>query len=276
MHSHDDHSIPNHATNFMAGAVAGIIELCLMYPVDTVKTRMQSLTSEEGNQGMVRVLRKMVKEEGAFRPMRGMSVIAGVAGPAHAVYFASYEFVKSIAHRGWVTYGVAGTVATLLHDAVVNPAEVIKQRMQMAGSPYKSVSDCVRTVYRREGLVAFYRSYGTQLALNVPFQVVQFMAYEAMQDLTNRERKYKLWLNFLNGGVAGGVATIVTNPLDVCKTLINTQEKKVSGMIAAFRAVRSSSGLPGFFRGLTPRMLQQMASNAICWSIYEMFKHILV
>lgn len=43
--------------------------------------------------------------------------------------------------------------------------------MQMYNSPYKKLADCIASVYRTEGVTAFYRSYTTQLAMNLPFQV---------------------------------------------------------------------------------------------------------
>lgn len=50
---------------------------------------------------------------------------------------------------------------------------VVKQRLQMLNSPYRGVWECARGVYRAEGARAFYRSYGTQIAMNVPFQVTR-------------------------------------------------------------------------------------------------------
>lgn len=51
----------------------------------------------------------------------------------------------------------------------------------MYNSPYKSVLQCIRSVYQAEGLRAFYRSYTTQLFMNVPFQSIHFMTYEFVQ-----------------------------------------------------------------------------------------------
>jgi hypothetical protein len=58
---------------------------------------------------------------------------------------------------------MAGILATLCHDAIMNPAEVVKQRMQMVYSPYGSSVECIRCIYKREGMQAFYRSYATQV-----------------------------------------------------------------------------------------------------------------
>ncbi|CAI8016978.1 Mitoferrin-1 [Geodia barretti] len=51
----------------------------------------------------------------------------------------------------------------------MNPIDVVKQRMQMYSSPYRGVFHCVSSVYQTEGLSAFYRSYTTQLTMNIPF-----------------------------------------------------------------------------------------------------------
>lgn len=104
---------------------------------------------------------------------------------------------------------------------------VIKQRLQMVNSPYKTVMDCIRNIYRQEGPKAFYLSYTTQLAMNIPFQSLHFMTYEFCQNITNSERCYNPTAHVISGAVAGGVAAALTTPLDVCKTLLNTQQSQV-------------------------------------------------
>lgn len=100
---------------------------------------------------------------------------------------------------------------------------VVKQRLQMYNSPYRSMTDCAMKIYRGEGLGAFYRSYGTQIVMNVPFQCVHFIVYEAMQNATNPNRNYNPMGHVVSGGVSGALAAAITTPLDVCKTLLNTQ-----------------------------------------------------
>nr|XP_028563736.1 mitoferrin-1 isoform X3 [Podarcis muralis] len=189
-------------------------------------------------------------------------------------------------HKGQcLKKGMAGSLATLLHDGVMNPAEVVKQRMQMYNSPYKTVLECIRTVHRTEGMGAFYRSYSTQLTMNIPFQAIHFMTYEFMQEQINPCRQYNPSTHIISGAVAGAVAAAATTPLDVCKTLLNTQENVVlssvnvsghlSGMANAFRTVYQLGGIAGYFKGVQARVIYQMPSTAISWSVYEFFKYAL-
>lgn len=123
--------------------------------------------------------------------------------------------------------GAAAVVATMLHDGVMTPADVVKQRMQMCCSPFSSCAQATVSIYRNEGLRAFYRSYFTQLTMNVPFQTAVVMSYGLCQQLMNPRREYNPTVHFVAGAIAGGVASAVTMPLDVCKTLLNTQEANV-------------------------------------------------
>ena len=140
-------------------------------------------------------------------------------------------------------------------------------------------------VYHKEGIHAFYRSFFTQLTMNIPFQSIHFIVYEACQDLLNKEREYHPLTHCASGAIAGAVAAATTTPLDVCKTLLNTQEKlrvlevenggRIEGLGQALRTIHTCCGPKGFFRGLAARVVYQMPSTAISWSIYEFFKHYL-
>ena len=47
--------------------------------------------------------------------------------------------------------------ATIVNDAVMVPADVIKQRLQVSQGQYRGVLDCVRQTWKHEGIGAFYR-----------------------------------------------------------------------------------------------------------------------
>ena len=54
----------------------------------------------------MQIFKTMVKEEGLFRPMRGMSAMVAGAGPAHAMYFGSLEMGKHLTAK----YNMPSTV----------------------------------------------------------------------------------------------------------------------------------------------------------------------
>lgn len=150
--------------------------------------------------------------------------------------------------------------------------------MQVHESQFRSVSTCARTVYQTEGLQAFYVSYPTTLTMTVPFTAVQFTVYEQIKSFLNPSGVYSPATHIISGGLSGAVAGAVTTPLDVAKTLLQTRGastdseiRHASGMKDAFRIIWKRDGLKGFARGLAPRVLTFMPSNALCWLSYEFF-----
>jgi len=150
--------------------------------------------------------------------------------------------------------------------------------MQMHQSQFHSVFDCARTVYRNEGLSAFYVSYPTTLTMTIPFAACQFAVYEWSKKLLNPKGEYSPVTHVAAGGMAGAVGAAVTTPLDVAKTLLQTRGtshdpeiRSCRGMLHAFRIIWMRDGLRGFSRGLTPRVLTHMPSNALSWLSYEFF-----
>ena len=144
--------------------------------------------------------------------------------------------------------------------------------MQVHDSQFRTVSEAARTVYRTEGLRAFYLSYPTTLVMTVPFTAVQFSTYEFFKDALNPTEVYSPVTHVLAGAVAGGVGGAVTTPLDVAKTLLQTRGqstdaeiRRASGMADAFRIIWRRHGVNGFMRGLAPRILTFMPSNALSW-----------
>ncbi|KAH9935925.1 mitochondrial carrier [Epithele typhae] len=271
-----------------AGALAGITEHAVMFPVDSIKTRMQVFATSPAAvyTGMGNAFTRISSTEGMRALWRGVSSVIMGAGPAHAVHFGTYEMVKEFAggnvngaSNQWIATSLAGASATIASDALMNPFDVIKQRMQVHKSEFRSAVTCARTVYRAEGLSAFYVSYPTTLTMTVPFTAVQFTVYEQMKTFLNPNEVYSPSTHIVAGGLAGAVAGAVTTPLDVAKTLLQTRGTSADpeirhcrGLTDAFRIIWTRDGLKGFARGLSPRVLTFMPSNALCWLSYEFFK----
>jgi solute carrier family 25 iron transporter 28/37 len=152
--------------------------------------------------------------------------------------------------------------------------------MQLRDSTYKSIRECARSVYTKEGIAAFYISLPTTLVMSVPFQSIQFATYEFFRKVLNSDgHQYDPKTHVIAGGLAGAVASSVTTPMDVIKTLLQTRGsnqdpriRNAKGFKEATTIIFERYGVKGFFRGFKPRVLTHMPSAAISWSVYEYFK----
>jgi solute carrier family 25 iron transporter 28/37 len=285
----DYESLPSNAglgVNMLAGALAGISEHAVMFPIDSIKTRMQVFATSPVAvySGVGNAFTRISSTEGLRALWRGVSSVILGAGPAHAVHFGTLEAVKELAGGNeagnqWLATSLAGGSATIASDAFMNPFDVVKQRMQVHQSQFRSVWACAHTVYRVEGLGAFYVSYPTTLAISIPFNAIQYTVYEHIKRFMNPRNDYSPQTHIMAGGIAGAVAGAVTNPLDVAKTMLQTRGvsadpeiRNVRGMFDALRVIWARDGVKGFGRGLTPRVLTIMPSSALCWMSYEFFK----
>jgi hypothetical protein len=154
----------------------------------------------------------------------------------------------------------------------MTPFDVIKQRMQI-NSTFKGMTDCASSVYRAEGLRAFYISFPVTLMMSMPFQVIQFTTYEHMRKKLNPSGEYNPLTHIASGGIAGGMAALITNPLDVSKTLLQTRGqasdsalRHASGLAQTIKIIYEREGLLGFTRGMRARVASHIPSTAVAWT----------
>lgn len=116
------------------------------------------------------------------------------------------------------------------------PSEVLKTRLQLqgrynnphfhSGYNYRGTIDAARTIVRAEGAAALFHGYKATLYRDLPFSALQFMFWEQFH---TSARQYKQSrdigapLELLTGAAAGGLAGVITCPLDVVKTRLQTQ-----------------------------------------------------
>lgn len=186
----------------------------------------------------------------------------------------------------------AGIAATTASDALMTPFDMLKQRMQahthiqqQNNTKPNSIKlfKYAAEIYRKEGLSAFYISYPTTLFTNIPFAALNFGFYEYSSSILNPSNTYNPYLHCVSGGVAGGIAAALTNPLDCIKTALQTRGittnvhmRTVDGFKSAAAALYKEQGIKAFTRGLKPRIIFNVPSTAISWTAYEMAKEILL
>ncbi len=275
----------------VAGATAGMAEHLVMFPIDTIKTRMQQQhaapTTARAYASVVKALGTVISTEGATRLYRGLPAALVGAVPAHAAHFATYEALKTALGATRETHtplanSIAGFGATCMHDAISTPLDVVKQRLQVAGSPFTSISQCARSMWAAEGLRAFYASYPTTVLLNIPYMLAHFTVYEGCQTFMRQAfgRDHTPLRDIAAGAAAGAAGGLISNPLDVLRTRIQTQDvapgrPRLGGWEVA-KEILAKEGVAGFAKGAKARVLLFTPSAAICWGVYETMKRVLV
>lgn len=280
----------------VAGSIAGLTEHFCLYPIDTIKTRLQSVLhnsrSKISYRGFNHALTTIVQTEGIVTLFRGLPAVLSAAIPSHAAYFGAYEYTKfkigyydasnTLKYNPFLL-SLSGICATMAHDLIVTPFDVVKQRMQLKGCPYPNVCKCAIDTFSKEGYLSFFRSYPATVLLNIPVFCTNFVTYEFskifLKDsfLSNEES----WQHhLLAGGFAGACAGLISNPLDIIKTTIQVNKDK-SGYIGIRDTVKQlynhdkNLGFRIFMSGSTARILYFIPSAAITWTTYEAVKRFL-
>ena len=99
--------------------------------------------------------------------------------------------------------------------------------------------DAARTIIRMEGISALFYGYKATIFRDLPFSALQFAFYEQEQDWAKQwvgSRDIGLGLEIITGATAGGMAGVITCPLDVVKTRIQTQLNPQEESISPARA----------------------------------------
>eukprot|EP00640_Fibrocapsa_japonica_P002253 CAMPEP_0113937464 /NCGR_PEP_ID=MMETSP1339-20121228/4083_1 /TAXON_ID=94617 /ORGANISM="Fibrocapsa japonica" /LENGTH=285 /DNA_ID=CAMNT_0000940239 /DNA_START=128 /DNA_END=982 /DNA_ORIENTATION=- /assembly_acc=CAM_ASM_000762 len=223
-------------SHMLAGSVAGVVEHISLFPLDTVKTHIQCHRAKADCMECAHTsVWRLCQREGLLRLWRGVSTMLFGSIPAHASYFSVIEICKekfgvNDTHSGqgeWVAAvgaGMAGGIATVFHDGIMTPMDVIKQRMQLGlGGKGGGILKCAAHIASHEGLGAFFRSLPTTLVMNVPYGCITLASNETIKRILRPDGDYDLRTHMVAGAGAGAIASAATTPLDVVKTRLQTQ-----------------------------------------------------
>ncbi|KAJ8903230.1 hypothetical protein NDN08_004340 [Rhodosorus marinus] len=253
-----------------SGAVAGCVVDVALFPLDTVKTRLQSGVTHSGP---------------IFKGMyRGLWPALLASAPAAATFFGAYDVTKRIAGQNLelpepVTHLIAAAAGDICGSAVRTPFEKLKQRLQ-AGME-RTTLGALRSLIAREGVRGLFRGYSSLVVRELPFDLIEFPLYEYLKKRWAKEQGAALSANqsALCGSIAGGIAAAVTTPLDVVKTrmLIDTSDQSVNRNVLYYlRSVAEKEGARGVFAGVLPRTIWISLGGFIFFGGYEYTKAYLL
>lgn len=264
-----------------AGAFAGTTTEALLFPLDSLKTRLQS--------------RHGFYASGGFRGVyRGVGTAICAAAPASAIFFSTYEASKrnltsfDCSLLGFAGIGLISSITGELAAGVYRvPMDLVKQRQQVfQGQTFKEI---VQGVRKTRGNV-FIASYLSSFMRDITHSSLQFPMYEYLKLVLARwkyggdQEMVPAWQAACCGSVAGVISATFTTPLDVLRTRLNLREStagqkdlesKVSTRALLKReviAIHSAAGVRGFFAGVTCRAAWMGLGGFIFLGSFEVAK----
>ncbi|KAI9805117.1 MAG: hypothetical protein M1825_000951 [Sarcosagium campestre] len=320
-------SRPPYLHSMLAGGLGGTTGDLLMHSIDTVKTRQQGDPhSPPKYTSMSSSYMTIFRQEGIRRGLYGGIFPAFLGSfPGTIIFFGTYEYskrhLKDAGVNPHISYLTAGFLADLAASVIYVPSEVLKTRLQLqgrhnnpffkSGYNYRSTLDATRTIIRHEGLPALFYGYKATLFRDLPFSALQFAFYEQAQEWARDyagSRHIGLAWEIATAGGAGGLAGVLTCPMDVVKTRIQTQVNATpstssghksqqelrpptavnvhtgpklraartpamnldtSSVVTGLRLIYRSEGVAGWFRGVGPRFVWTSVQSCTMLVLYQ-------
>lgn len=296
------HEWSRRQTEIIAGLVAGFSTTIVTHPLDLIKVRLQ-LSNEKSTRpfGTLRSVitgisqdAKNASEAAAVKHPRSYylvqqyyrGVVPNLLGNVSAwgVYFALYaEFKQFIPTTdGAAKYFTASTLAGVVTSVLTNPIWVLKTRIlstsSRASHSYKSVADGITQIYRKEGLLAFWK--GTVPSLFSVFQAsLQFTFYDQakhylMESLQSKE--LTTWQYIYASVVSKTLSMTILYPTQVIRSLLqsyNIDLERRSTLLVLKQMYYQDGGLRGLYRGLSANIVRVLPSTIITFISYETTKN---
>ncbi|GJJ72586.1 solute carrier family 25 (mitochondrial thiamine pyrophosphate transporter), member 19 [Entomortierella parvispora] len=265
---HDRQSIAAGAPNLtkietvLCGSTAGVVSRFVIAPLDVVKIRLQIQTQRKDLPKVLRrkaaadILNASTDLHHARVDAKGDATMTrtGTPGSVQPKYKGMFSGMAMIAReegiRGlwkgnmaaeylYLTYGgiqflVYQQTKLLLSKTADIAAQKVKSR-SLTGSPSKAA----------------------------PSQILTSIAGSSTVQ------------SFISGATAGIMATACTYPFDLLRTRFAIQRdvKVYTGIIQAFQHIYKKDGIPGYYRGMAPALIQVIPYMGVMFGSYDTLKH---
>ncbi|XP_040156532.1 mitochondrial 2-oxodicarboxylate carrier [Anopheles arabiensis] len=277
-----------------AGGSAGFVEVCIMHPLDLVKTRLQLQASPSAGaaksttyyNGVFDCIRKMARSEGVFSLYKGILPPVLVETPKRAVKFLTFEQYKRFFLFGSdkptpLTFSLAGLGAGVTEAILVNPFEMVKVTLQANKNKMGQVPSTwavTKQIIHESGfgLNGLNRGLTATIGRNGVFNMIYFGFYHSVKGIVPeykdpvQEFVRKVGIGF----VSGTLGSIVNIPFDVAKSRIQGPQPipgqvKYRTTFGSMVIVAREEGFGALYKGLTPKVMRLGPGGAIMLVVYD-------
>ncbi|KAM6069328.1 mitochondrial 2-oxodicarboxylate carrier isoform 2-T2 [Theristicus caerulescens] len=265
-----------------------LVEICLMHPLDVVKTRFQiqrGKTDPTGYKSLGDCFRTIFQREGLFGFYKGIFPPILAETPKRAVKFFTFEQYKKLLGYAslppGLAFAVAGLGSGLTEAVVVNPFEVVKVTLQTNRNAFTEQPSSfvqARQIIKTDGLgfQGLNKGLTATLGRHGVFNMVYFGFYFNVKNIlpVNKDPNLEFLRKFGIGLVSGTIASIINIPFDVAKSRIQGPqpvpgEIKYRTCFKTMATVYKEEGFLALYKGLVPKIMRLGPGGAVMLLVYE-------
>ncbi|VAI09776.1 unnamed protein product [Triticum turgidum subsp. durum] len=292
------------AKEYIAGSAAGVAQVVVGHPFDTVKVKLQAHnTTAHGKvyKNAFHCTSRILVEEGIRGLYKGASSsFIGIALES-SLFFGTYAQAKQLLQgksEDFVSEYTGGMIQVTFDDVI---SRNLQCRMQVQGKDvmyatrYSSPLDCAVKTLQREGVRGIFRGGLATLYREAIGNAVFFCTYEYsrywMHNYIDSPQfssnsglvvAKDIGIGIMSGGLSGMAYFTLqfwtaTLPLDVAKTIIQTDHNPQSSRnpFRVLNMVYRRAGLAGCYAGLGPTLARAFPANAAAIVAWEYSAKIL-
>ncbi|KAI5958863.1 hypothetical protein KGF57_002297 [Candida theae] len=249
---------------FASGAIAGVSEILVMYPLDVVKTRQQ-LDSTNATKGTLNCLRTIVREEGFSRLYKGITAPILMEAPKRATKFAANDewgkFYKNFFGVASMTQPLAiltGATAGATESFVVVPFELVKIRLQDKTTKFNGMGEVIKDIIQKNGVLGLYKGLESTMWRHIWWNAGYFGCIHQVKSLMPKpkDNKQKILFDLTSGTIGGTFGTVLNTPFDVVKSRIQAGSARYKWTYPSLAIVYKEEGFGALYKGFIPKVLR--------------------
>lgn len=136
---------------------------------------------------------------------------------------------------------------------------------------YKGTLDCYKQIYLREGgMKGFFAGVGPNVGRNSFMNAAELAAFDTTRQLVQTKTSLPDHpaLYLLYGTVAGVVATICAQPIDLVKTRVMNNPEIYKNALTCVKMTIQQDGILSFYNGVKPFMVRACSFNMLMFLFY--------
>lgn len=174
----------------------------------------------------------------------------------------------------------SGGMAGFVEASLMHPMDLIKTRFQLQvkinehnAMYYTGIGDCMKKMYRNEGIAAFWKGILPPVIMEIPKRAVKFFSYEQYDKLLSKKASEEM-VHYYAGFLTGITEGIIVNPFEVVKVQMQSNRKRISDMPSTFTVTRQiisqqGTGLSGLNKGLSATIMRNGVFNSFYFGTYH-------